>query len=961
MAAALKPKRAMASLLAVGMALLLLLSSPVWGDELTPQEREFLRNKGVVVFISQTHYPPFEFLGEDGDHTGMCIELARWIATRFGFSTRFIDTSFQKAQEALLSGRADVLTSFFYSKKREQTFDFTQVMFKVPASIFVAADRPDIKDLQDLNGKIIAMQAGDYAQEFLESKGIKFRVVWTKNFAEATELVVAGKADAIIGDEQIVLYHIYSHRLTELIKKVGPPLYIGQNCMGLREGQHLLQSILNKGIALAKKNGILTRIHHKWLGIQYEAAQTPLGRYWPYLLLAAGVLVLAALLVWIWNVRLRSLVSKRTEELARSENTLQAILAKSPLGIGLVTNGLLVWQNQAMQTLLGYEATELNGMNFSLLLAEKERNPPGGPAIDISRLEQSGAGWETQLMRKDGYAFDCLLHLAELQRSDDNTTMIIIVQDFSERKRAEAVLRRSEEQFRFLAEGMVDIVWTLDSMFRTTYVSPSVERVLGFTPAERMQQSLEQMVTPEGILRIHETLSNELSREITADDPDRPVKLEVQYYHKDGSTVWAENLVRAIRDEYGAIVGFHGVSRDISERKQAEGRLKKLNALIEQLLRPATLEEKLSLITQGMVDIFSAEFARVWITKPGDRCDLGCPYADPGGESFTCSDRQQCLHLQASSGRYTHIDGEMHSRVPLGCYKIGRVAAGLEKNFYSNEVANVPQVHDQQWAKDLGLVSFTGFRLISAHAQPIGVLAMFSKHAISPEEFLTLQGLANTTAQVIQTAEVEQALSKSEERHRLVVQTANEAIVIMQNAKPVFYNPKILQLTGYSDEEYESLPLEKFIHPDDLQRVLGMHIKRTSGQDAPTSYDFRVFDKNGKTLWLHNNVAVIDWEGRPASLNLLTDITEEKLTERAKEQLITDLCDALAQVKTLSGLLPICSSCKKIRDDAGYWNQIEAYISKHSEAEFSHSICPTCMKKLYPDLADKVLPEGETE
>jgi len=72
--------------------------------------------------------------------------------------------------------------------------------------------------------------------------------------------------------------------------------------------------------------------------------------------------------------------------------------------------------------------------------------------------------------------------------------------------------------------------------------------------------------------------------------------------------------------------------------------------------------------------------------------------------------------------------------------------------------------------------------------------------------------------------------------------------------------------------------------------------------------------------------------------------------EMEREKVILQLQDALTKVKTLSGLLPICSSCKKIRDDKGYWNQIEAYIRDHSEAEFSHGICPECMKELYPDL-----------
>jgi len=67
-------------------------------------------------------------------------------------------------------------------------------------------------------------------------------------------------------------------------------------------------------------------------------------------------------------------------------------------------------------------------------------------------------------------------------------------------------------------------------------------------------------------------------------------------------------------------------------------------------------------------------------------------------------------------------------------------------------------------------------------------------------------------------------------------------------------------------------------------------------------------------------------------------------------RLNTELEEALAKVKTLSGFLPICANCKMIRDDKGYWNQIEEYIRDHSEAEFSHSICPGCAKKLYPDL-----------
>ena len=85
---------------------------------------------------------------------------------------------------------------------------------------------------------------------------------------------------------------------------------------------------------------------------------------------------------------------------------------------------------------------------------------------------------------------------------------------------------------------------------------------------------------------------------------------------------------------------------------------------------------------------------------------------------------------------------------------------------------------------------------------------------------------------------------------------------------------------------------------------------------------------------------------------------EEKFAKRRQseeaflelEKLIVDLKKALKEVKKLSGLLPICASCKKIRDDKGYWNQLEDFIQKHSDAEFSHGVCPDCAKILYPDL-----------
>jgi PAS domain S-box-containing protein len=101
----------------------------------------------------------------------------------------------------------------------------------------------------------------------------------------------------------------------------------------------------------------------------------------------------------------------------------------------------------------------------------------------------------------------------------------------------------------------------------------------------------------------------------------------------------------------------------------------------------------------------------------------------------------------------------------------------------------------------------------------------------------------------------------------------------------------------------------------------------------------------------------IDYHFKPFSvvdqeylLLIASDVTERKRAELAREKLVKKLQGALSEVKTLKGIIPICSSCKKIRNDKGYWEKVETYIYDHSEADFSHSICPECFKKLYPDI-----------
>ncbi len=139
-----------------------------------------------------------------------------------------------------------------------------------------------------------------------------------------------------------------------------------------------------------------------------------------------------------------------------------------------------------------------------------------------------------------------------------------------------------------------------------------------------------------------------------------------------------------------------------------------------------------------------------------------------------------------------------------------------------------------------------------------------------------------------------------------------------------------------------------------LGRALADALPRLSGLveegEAAGIREMSLSTPDGRTL----EVLVSDVNGRAGRrtgrLLLIHDISERTQAAREREKLIAELSEALSNVRKLSGLLPICASCKKIRDDRGYWHQVESFMHDHSDVEFSHGICPDCMAKLYPEL-----------
>lgn len=230
---------------------------------------------------------------------------------------------------------------------------------------------------------------------------------------------------------------------------------------------------------------------------------------------------------------------------------------------------------------------------------------------------------------------------------------------------ADEYLLKSQERYRFLAEHVADIAWTIDREFRTTYVSPSIEKVLGFTPEERLIQPLNEMVTPESLRKIITEFQKEYAREqIEGIDPDRSVTIEVEYYHKNGSRVWMENNVKAIRDPEGRLIGLYGVSRDISERKQAEKERIQMERQLQQMQKAESLGRMAGAVAHHFNNLLGAVLGNL---------ELALDHLPQDSASRSnINNAMECTHRAANLSRLmlTYIGHSIGKREPVNLSNI---------------------------------------------------------------------------------------------------------------------------------------------------------------------------------------------------------------------------------------------------------------------------------------------------
>ncbi|MFA4876872.1 MAG: PAS domain S-box protein [Methanoregula sp.] len=592
---------------------------------------------------------------------------------------------------------------------------------------------------------------------------------------------------------------------------------------------------------------------------------------------------------------------KAEESLRESENKLNAVVRGSPIPQFVIDSShrVIHW-NDALEKYSGIRAEEVVGTNRHWRAFYSYERPC------IADLVIDGTYKKLPELYEGKYAKSTLvegaiegtdffphmgpsgswLYFTAASIRDINGRIIGAVEtleDITQRKSAEEALLLQNRIFETIAEG-VYLIRASDGMI--VFTNSKFDSMFGYEKGELIGKHVSVVNAPEKQMSPRNT-AEEIMKAL---NKTGEWKGEIKNIKKDGTTFWCLAMVSTFEHpEFGSV--WISAHTDITARRRVEEERERIrswqagvNRILESVLTPVPRDQKLKIITDGVVETFGADFCRIWLIEKGDLCNTDCMHAGVTEGPHVCRYRDKCLHLKASSGRYTHIDGTAHRRVPFGAYKIGRIASGEEEKFLTNDVEHDPRVHDHEWAKSLGLVSFSGYRLKPPDGNVLGVFALFARSPISPDMDAILEGLSRAVSLAIQKDNAEEALRESREMYRELIENINDVIFSMDlQGKFTYISPVIERLYGYHPDEVIGQHFTKFLHPDDHPQCIEAFKQRLKGEYGINNFRIRCKDGREENVCVSQRPMIKD--GIVTGFNyIMSNITARKRAEDALKE-----------------------------------------------------------------------------